>query len=442
MLLLSLGAVVLASGEPNVLRVLWTTPLKSHCFGSAAVADADGDGGLDVAFATYFGDHTVRVLRGRDGSEVWSWEDPKDNCYDASVRFHDVDGNGTPELIVPCSSGCRVAAFAAKDGREVWSVDLAYGECTDSPQWIGDLGGKPSIVVGTFKANVKVLNAADGTITATIPIAPAGAVQTCPIVIEVRGEEAIIAGIFSRDKANTGLVAARASDGEVLWRAPLPESVYHGASVIETPGGPMLRIGTYDGKVYTIDPRDGRIVDAIETGERYYMSPTVTVALEQGPVTIAACERLTAINPDGSIRWAVPIAENLRPAFEAVTRGVSVADVDGDGSQDLAYLTTHGLFRVVDGRDGREVASFDAASLIGDGRRVGHVSHSPVLADFDGDGRLDAFFVIGGGGEQRPDGTATPRFGLAVCLTGFEGRASAENSWTTMRGDNQNLGGR
>lgn len=441
MLPLAFIPMLFLAADPPDLRPLWTVPLKSHCFGSAAVADADGDGALDIAFATYFGDHTVRVLRGRDGSAVWAWEDPADNCYDASVRFDDLDGDGEIELLVPCSSGCRLTAFAAKDGRELWKSELAYGECTDSPPWIGDLGGRRSIVVGTFKSNLKVLRASDGAITATIPIASAGAVQTCPIVVDIGGEQAIIAGIFARDKAHTGLVAARARDGEILWRAPLPESIYHGPSLIESPDGRMLRIGTYDGKVYTINPGSGEITHTAETGERYYMSPMVTVDLPDGPLTIAGSESLCAIDAAGAVKWRIPIAENLRPAFETITRGVSVADLSGDGSPDLAYLTSAGLLRVIDARDGRTLATFDAAPLL-HGKSPSGTSHSPVLADFDGDGRLDAFFVIGGGGERRPDGSNAERFGLAICLTGFEGRASAENSWPTMRGDNRNEGAR
>ena len=57
-------------------------------------------------------------------------------------------------------------------------------------------------------------------------------------------------------------------------------------------------------------------------------------------------------------------------------------------------------------------------------------AHGPVIADLDGDGRLDVFIVVGTPMEGR-------RFGTAIALTGFQGRGSG---WTTLRHDVQNSG--
>src|SRR5687767_13772228 len=84
------------AGAPKKPSVLWKVTIKSASFGGAAVGEVNGK--AVVAFATYFGDAKVRVLRAVDGEEVWSFNEG-DHCYDASVRFFDLDGDGKPELI-------------------------------------------------------------------------------------------------------------------------------------------------------------------------------------------------------------------------------------------------------------------------------------------------------------------------------------------------------
>lgn len=114
--------------------------------------------------------------------------------------------------------------------------------------------------------------------------------------------------------------------------------------------------------------------------------------------------------------------------WESVTRGVSVADLDGDGGPDLAFLNGKGLFRVVRGRDGRQLYEFDAATVCEKPLNSG--SHGVTIADLNGDGRLEVFFVVGGGEQDN-------WHGMAVCLTGFAGRGPG---WYTFRHDHRNSG--
>ena len=78
------------------------------------------------------------------------------------------------------------------------------------------------------------------------------------------------------------------------------------------------------------------------------------------------------------------------------------------------------------GLDGELLYEFDAKSLTD--QPVTSSAHGPVLADFDGDGRLDAFFVIG---------STKPRHGMAVCLKGFAGTGPG---WYMLRHDIRNTG--
>lgn len=64
--------------------------IDSPSFGGAAVADIDNDGRLEVAFGTYFGDDSVRVLNGEDGSELWRYNAGKENDFNSISASHGV----------------------------------------------------------------------------------------------------------------------------------------------------------------------------------------------------------------------------------------------------------------------------------------------------------------------------------------------------------------
>lgn len=450
------AALTQSAPAPSELKILWTVPLKSHCFGGGAVADVNGDGFADVAFCTYFGDSRVMVLSGKDGAKIWEYSDGN-HCYDASCKFANVNGDGKLELVAPCSSGCRVLCFDAATGSVVWNTFLGQAECTDTPPWIGDADGDKAtdIVVGTFKSKLFVLNGKDGTIARTLEVTPhtsGAAVQSCPLVLDLNGDgvKDFVACTFG--KAAPGLYAVNGKDGTRVWHAKLGDSAYHGPAVHfdSCTRDPAFEIGAYDGNLYSIAARGGEggaaVVTVMPTGERYIMSPIGVLGSVPGKSpnppdlrVFTACANVTRFDV-GKQTWQVPIrGEGLAPN-EWVTRGLSIADLSGDGHPDLAYLTSRGYFRVIDERDGKPLYEFDGASVLLPGQNAADGSHSPVLADFNGDGKLDAFFVVGGGGERQADGTNAARYGVAVCITGFAGVASAQNGWYMFRHDLENTG--
>lgn len=456
MLIAALAAFVangtVQPGKPMQPAVLWTVPLKSHSFGGGAVADVNGDGFADVAFCTYFGDSRVMVLSGKDGSKIWEYSDGN-HCYDASCKFADVNGDRKLELVAPNSSGCRVLCFDAATGSVVWNTFLGDAECTDTPPWIGDVDGDGStdVVVGTFKSKLFVLKGNDGAIARTLEVTPhasGAAVQTCPVVLDLNGDgvKDFVAGTFG--KAAPGLYAINGKDGTRLWRAELGESTYHGPAVHFDSSGreAAFEIGAYDGKLYSIAGRVGQdgaaSMRAAATGERYIMSPVGVLAngLDVPSVRVfTSCERIACFAAGKQI-WQVPIRENGLAANEWITRGLSIADLSGDGNPDLAYLTSRGYFGVRDERDGTLLFEFDGAGVLAAGQQASDGSHSPLLADFNGDGKLDAFFVVGGGGERNADGSRAQRYGAAVCITGFAGKATHQNGWYMFRHDLENTG--
>lgn len=426
-----------AAAEPERPGVLWTVPLESTSFGGAAIADIDADGDMEVAFATYFGDSKVRVVNGKDGSEVWTFDASPDPgkggaCLDASLRVTDLDGDDRLELIVPVSNTSQVLCFDARTGGRRWTYEAGMGECIDTPPCIADIDGDgfPEVLVGTFKGKLHILDR-NGKGVKVLKVA-AGAVQSCPLVLDLDGDGVpdYIAANFRGDHA-VHAVSGVSTENDVkeLWTIQTGDHLYHGPSLgdLDGDGRADMAIGSYDGKVYAFRT-DGSSLWTVNPGERYIMAPTVIADLDGdgSNEVIATSENVTVLEGGtGEVRWSAPVA--AKKGHWPVTRGVSLADLDGDGTRDLVTLNGSGLFRVLRASDGKVMYELDCASLAG--RPVGSCSHGPTIADLDGDGRLDVFLVIGGDYNNR--------HGVAIALTGFNGRGAG---WPMFRGNIRNTG--
>jgi outer membrane protein assembly factor BamB len=458
------------SASSSPLRVLWSVPLKSTSFGGGAVADVNADQILDVAFCTYFGDSKVRVLSGKDGQEIWAYDAATkpakgDACLDASCRFVDLGSDGSLELVVPVSNTSQVFAFDAASGAKRWTYEAGYGECIDTPPWIGSIDGAVRVVVGTFKGRLHVIDAVAGTRIRTVQIVGKGAVQSCPVVMDLNadGRDDYLATSFNGDGRIVAADGAARDDLPATQPAPVqgednnkpatPPAVhelwhvqssskmlYHGPSVgdLDGDGAADFVIGAYDGKVYAMR-KDGTKLWTTEPIERYIMGPTAIADVDGDlkPDVIVASDKVTVLRGhDGSVVWSVPF-DSASSAW-SVTRGVSIADMDGDGMPDLCAMNGRGIFKVLRGSDGATLHEYDAAQLCT--HKVTSNSHVPLIADFDGDGKVDVFFVVGYGSSQKLDeGT-----GVAVCVTGFGGPArtkdGALNGWFMHRHDQHNTG--
>jgi outer membrane protein assembly factor BamB len=449
-----------AKPVPRTPRVLWKVPLKSTSFGGGAVADINRDGAADIAFCTYFNDSKIYMLNGKDGSVIWTYDASSepgkgDACLDGSCKFADVDRDGKLELIAPVSNRSEVLCLDATTGTRKWVYEAGYGECIDTPPWIGPFADHTHIVVGSFKSRLHVINGKDGRPVRRVQVAPKGAVQTCPIVMDVNGDGALdyIAGTFNGDDRLVAVdgkghddSSAIGPDGKPLppgvhelWHVQTKGSIYHGPSIgdFDHDGKPDFVFASYDGNVYAVKA-DGTPLWTASPGERYIMSPTAVVDLDGDlkPYIIVAGEKITALKADGSTLWSKRFDDP--GAYWSVTRGVSVADLDGDGKPDLAAVNGRGLFKVLRGSDGETLYEFDAAKVFD--KKIDMNSSAVIIADFDGDGKLDVFFVVGHTDSKDPENNC----GMAICLTGFDGLSIQPDGqragWFMHRHDLQNTG--
>ncbi|GAB4137121.1 MAG: hypothetical protein Fur0037_02040 [Planctomycetota bacterium] len=419
------------------LRIAWKHEIAALSFGGACAADVDGDGGLEIAFGAYFGDSRARLLRGTDGSEIWS-RDFGDGegkaCLDASFRFADLDRDGELELLVPVSNRCALHALDARTGRTIWTYETGRGDCIDSPPLlVASPDGGTWIAFGSFLGRIHVVDSRGGLVK-HVPVGR-GYVQTGPLAFDADGDGALdfVAGIF---KGGNGLYCRSGADGSLLWSVPLPREkpldlgIYHGPATgdLDGDGRPELVMTSYDGIVRCVDPRDGTVEWKVETGDRYFMAPPAIGDVDgDGRLEVVALsQRATLLSGKGQIRWSVPVSPP--GSYLAADRGPSLADLDGDGHLDVAGLRSDGWFFVLRGKTGELIYEMPRVKVTP--RPVVSCANGPLIADLDGDGRLDAFMVLGSPIEKQ-------RFGVAVLLKGFRGGGAG---WTMLRHDPSNTG--
>jgi predicted amidohydrolase YtcJ/outer membrane protein assembly factor BamB len=408
--------------KPAAPQVLWKVDLASASYGGGAIGDLNGDGNLAIVFGTYFNDEHLYAVQAKDGKVLWKFKS-EGGPFDASVAIADLDGDGKREVLAADSSTGTLFCLDGA-GEVLWKFKLPNS--TDSPPSVADLDGdgKLDIVVGTMAqgdkhGRVVVIDAATRgqKWVAKIP----GHVQSEPALVDLNGDKALDV-IVTTWRGDKSIHALDGKDGSELWTHAMAGDMYHGVSVFDH-HGPRLVTTSIAGEVCCLDA-GGKARWTKQVGG-YLFAPTSIGDLDGDgtPEIIVASGRVHVLDANGDEKWK---SNN----FGSIGRGVALADANGDGHPDLFFGASDRRFRVLDGPTGREIWSFDATVQ-------GHVYEwldgAPIIADFDGDGTLDVFFVAGKGtsNESRPQ-----NYGRAYALRAGNGKGS----WDMFRGNLRRTG--
>ena len=112
----------------------WQYNVGAPAFGSAASADLDGDGKLEIVFSTYTNDGRVHCLNAENGTVSWIYD--IGGCGDVAPLIYDLDGDDTLDVLV--NGSCNPYAFCINGatGQLKWSV---YSGGGDSPRQLPTL---------------------------------------------------------------------------------------------------------------------------------------------------------------------------------------------------------------------------------------------------------------------------------------------------------------
>jgi hypothetical protein len=128
----------------------WSATLNGITADSPALADVEGNGGLEVVEGTQAG--TIYVLNGANGSVVWSA--PTSGQVMGSPVTADLTGNGYQDVIVPTTAGIDI--FDGRSGAEVATLAPSDG-FQSSPLVTDDPGGHIGITGAGYFDNGSAL---------------------------------------------------------------------------------------------------------------------------------------------------------------------------------------------------------------------------------------------------------------------------------------------
>jgi outer membrane protein assembly factor BamB len=427
--------ILLVGQDPESPKKLWSLDTKSPSYGSGALGDIDQDGKPEIVFGTYFNDEHLYAVNAEDGSVLWKARSDG-GPLDASVAIVDLDGDEKPEILTADSSTGKLFCFAG-DGKEKWSIKLPNS--TDSPPAVADLDGDGvlEIVVGSMwkgnsKGDVSVYRVDTRKLVWRREFK--GCVQSAPCLVDL-DDDKVLDVIAASWRGTNAVHAFSGRDGKDLWtfetmtKEDTPRThlgMYHGVSAGVLRKGDGLRIAfatcsSRTGTLFVVDAK-GKLVWKKVLGE-YLFAPTTMADLDgDGHREIIASGRKTyAFRHDGEKLWSADVGS---------ARGPAVADLDGDGDLDLVLGARGRKAVALDGPTGKELWSFDATC--GKDRYEG-LDSGPLVADFDGDGTLDVFFVAGKG---TSDKTRGKNYGRAYAVRAGKGKGR----WETFRGNLRRTG--
>jgi len=394
--------------EAQYPEILWWVDLNAPSLGSAAVGDIDGDLKPEIVFGTYFNDERIYALNAEDGSLHWSYY--TGGCNDASPAIADVDQDGELEVVVPASSPYHVYCFNGATGDVEWDVSTGYPNCIDSPPAVADVDndGKPEVVLGAWYGNVFAFNGEDGSVAWHINLGSNSYIQSGPNILDLN-DDGKLDVVVAQWAGDFRVYALMGEDGSTLWYSDVPQDhMYHGGAFadIDEDGKPEIAIGCYDNHVYVFNEDSTLLWDYAES---YYVgAPTAIADLNNDnhlEIVFVSYNKLGVLSHTGdSLLWSYSTGGNM-------FRGAAIADIDGDGVLDVAFGSDDGVLRVLRGSDGQVIWTYDLESHYG---QTYEMNHAPVIADFNGDGKLDIFIIGGYATSSQPQNNHGRAYALAA----------------------------
>lgn len=356
-----------------------TSPTFYEVDTNPLVGDVNLDGIPDIVFVAgvrQFDDGIIRVISGRDGSPIWSGDDPALHVWSSTnIALGDIDGVPGPEIIGQSFQDLSRLVALSSNGTLLWQSQpfLDHPVTTRGTAGGGgapsiadiDNDGLPEIVYGAnaFRADGSYFwtPQAGGTRGINYAGRPTqdGAISVVADV-NLDGKQEVVAGPTAYEwDPLTGT-------GRILWNNPAVPDGYPAVGNFDVDDTPEIAI-TANGTIYLLEGDTGALIwqRQIPRGG----GGCGVTAVDGGPPTVAdfdgdcasevgaaGADLYTVFETDGTVKWSAPIND-----CSSHRTASSVFDFEGDGAAEVAFMDQT-LLHVFQGTTGFEIASVPTAS--------------------------------------------------------------------------------
>jgi LruC domain-containing protein/uncharacterized repeat protein (TIGR01451 family) len=335
----------------GTMRAGWPQVLQAEVKAAANVADLDGDGRLEILVGDTRG--YLHAFH-HDGTKLAGWPVKAGLDPDKPVRIlskpavADVDGDGAPEVILALADG-KLYVYAANGALEPgWPMSIGdaadlYGSHTiDSSPTVADIDGDgtPEILVGAYDKHVYAYR---GNGTLAWRFATRDVVMSTPAVGDIDPARPGLETVFG---SGDRFVYVVDKDGQLLWRRPTGWTVRSSPLVadIDRDGDLEIVIGGDDRNVWAWH-HDGSAVAGWpqSTGSAVFSSPVLADVDGDGVAEIVVGSddmNIYAFKADGSLAAGWPQSTGA-----PVKGAPAVGNLDGDPEMEVVVADFDGVMK-------------------------------------------------------------------------------------------------
>ena len=306
---------------------------------------------------------------------------------ESSPLIADTDGNLIGEIYAGAENGSLYGYMIA--GIPQPGFPFSTGDNIRSSPAVGDVDadGNNEIVFGSYDGKLYILST-NG--SQELAYTQSGYIIGSPALVDLDGDSDLEI-VFTTQNGNSGMVYAIHHDGNTVDGFPvdLDEKMLVGAAVgdLEGDGSNDIVVCTWDDNIYAIDNTGATKAGFPFTSTNRFNAPPTLVDLDgDGDLEIIAGNDsglLHVLHHDGTEMTSYDVGDDIRG-------GISVADLNDDGSYELLFAGYDDMIHVWNPMDGVELdgwpVDMDYNSLT-----------EPVTADLDNDGDLEVVTAMKSG---------------------------------------------